>query len=164
MREAVNRSSEKPGDYEIEFASSTIAFVLKSGWGWTLIAITLFTAGSAAVFTLPILGYITLRYLTAKYWLEGDRLFMRRGIIFRSEEEIELYRIKDVRANFSVIQQMFGNGDLAIVSTDTADIGTGKRAGIVVGNVVDARSIREELRNRVEAVRKARGVREFDMS
>jgi uncharacterized membrane protein YdbT with pleckstrin-like domain len=152
------------GEYEIEFRSSTLAFMLKSGWGWLLIAVTVFTFGYAALLTLPILACIALRNMTAKYWLEGERLFMRRGIFFRSEEEIELYRIKDVKANFSIIQQMFGNGDLAIVSTDTADIGTSKRAYFVIRNVVDARSIRETLRNRVEAVRKKRGVREFDIN
>jgi len=164
MRKIKDRSSDKLGDYEIEFRSSTLAFILKSGWGWLLIVVTIVTGGTAALLTLPILGYVALRNMTAKYWLEGERLFMRRGIIFRSEEEIELYRIKDVRANFSIIQQMFGNGDLSIVSTDTADIGAGKRAGFVISNVVDARSIRGELRNRVETARKKRGVREFDVS
>ncbi len=147
----------------IEFRSSTRAFLLKSGAGWLTIAATALTAGMAAVVTAPIVGFKLLNNITSKYWLEGDRLFMRRGIIFRSEEEIELYRIKDVKVSFSIIQQMFGNGNISIISSD-ATSNSGFEATFVIPNVEEARGIREELRARTEAARRNRGVREYDIS
>jgi uncharacterized membrane protein YdbT with pleckstrin-like domain len=148
---------------EIEFRPSATAFFLKSGFGWLLIAATIASAGLLAFVTLPLALLVAIRYKTTKFSLTADRLFLRSGIIFCTEEEIELYRVKDARANFSVIQQMFGNGDLVISSSDGAGFGDGKRAVISVPNVPQVRAIREELRNRVEATRSKRGVREIDL-
>ena len=47
---------------------------------------------------------------------------MRRGILMRSEEEIELYRIKDIKVHFSLVQQFFGNGDLSVISSDATGV------------------------------------------
>lgn len=148
----------------IDFRSSTRAFLLKSGTGWFLIAALIASLGWAAVIILPMLAIKALTNRTNHYSLEGDRLFMRRGILIRSEEEIELYRIKDIKATFSVIQQMFGNGNIEILSSDETDSTAGRRMSFAIGNVKDARNIREELRSRVEAARKLRGVREYDVA
>lgn len=150
-------------DAEIEFRPSAKAFFLKSGFGWLLIGATLVSFGWFAFVSIPLAVFIALRYVTTHYRLTQDRLFMRSGILFRSEEEIELYRVKDVRADFSIIQQMFGNGDLIVSSSDGASFGNGKRAFVAVPNLPDARTIREKMRNRVEATRKKRGVREIDV-
>lgn len=152
-----------PASGDLEFSPSISAFFLKSGLGWLLIASTLLSLGMLAVISVPIAIFVVLRYATTHFRLTNDRLFMRMGIIFRSEEEVELYRVKDVRADFSIIQQWFGNGDLAISSSDGASFGNGKRSSVRVPNVQDARSIREEMRNRVEAIREKRGVREIDV-
>lgn len=148
----------------IEFRSSTKAFLLKSATGWFMIAITLLTMGGAAVVTLPILALKALTNRTSLYWLEGDRLFMRRGILMRSEEEIELYRIKDIKVHFSLVQQFFGNGDLSVISSDATGVGEGRRTTFQIYNVDDARALREELRSRVEAARRRVGVREYDVA
>lgn len=141
---------------KIAFRSSTKAFLLKSGTGWFAIALTVLTMGMAALFVAPLLLFKWISNTTSHYWLEGDRLFMRRGILIRKEEEIELYRIKDVKVTFSVIQQMFDNGDIAVISSDLTD-------NFKLPNVNNAREIREEIRNRVETARSKRGVREFDV-
>lgn len=148
---------------EVEFRSSTTAFFFKSGFGWLLIVATILSFGALAIFTVPLGIYLALRFKTASYWLAGDRLFMRTGIIFRSEEEIELYRIKDVKADFSIIQQFFGDGNIVVRSSDATGIGEGRRTVLSIPYVADARGIREEIRNRVELARKHRGVRELDI-
>lgn len=160
----------------IEFRSSTLAWLLKSGAGWMLLLFCIAVIGAGAWFgygliaTAVIFGafipYVIYRHLknsTHIYWLDGDRLFMRRGILVRSEEEIELYRIKDVKVTFSIIQQMFENGDLIISSSDKTSLDSHGRSEIIIANVVDARAIRGEIRDRVEAVRVRRGVRELDI-
>lgn len=160
----------------IEFRSSTLAWLIKSGAGWLLLLFCTAIIGAGVWFgygliaTAVIFGalipYIVYRHLknsTHIYWLDGDRLFMRRGILVRSEEEIELYRIKDVKVTFSIIQQMFENGDLIISSSDKTSLDSHGRSEIIIANVVDARAIRGEIRDRVEAVRVRRGVRELDI-
>ncbi|MEO1044686.1 MAG: PH domain-containing protein [Pseudomonadota bacterium] len=160
----------------IEFRSSTMAWLFKSGQGWQILAATAVGFGIAAYFeyaayaaiavavlAIPYLTYKFLRNRTSIYWLDGDRLFMRRGIIMRAEEEVELYRIKDVKVTFSIIQQMFDNGDLVMSSSDKSSLSTDGRNAIIVRNVPDARSIRGEIRDRVEMVRQQRGVRELDI-
>jgi len=160
----------------IEFRSSTLAWLLQSGGGWVLLLFCVAVVGAGAWFgygliatgiilaaLLPYLFYRHLKNRTHIYWLDGDRLFMRRGILVRSEEEIELYRIKDVKVTFSIIQQMFENGDLIISSSDRTSLDSHGRSEILIANVVDARAIRGEIRDRVEAVRVRRGVRELDI-
>ncbi len=160
----------------IEFRSSTLAWLLQSGAGWAFLIFCcavigvaawfgygLIAAGIIAAAAIPYILYRHLKNITHVYWLDGDRLFMRRGILVRSEEEIELYRIKDVKVTFSIIQQMFENGDLIISSSDRTSLDSNGRSEIVISNVVDARAIRGEVRDRVEAVRVRRGVRELDI-
>lgn len=149
------------GDAQIAFQSSAVNFIFKSGIGWLLIALSILTLGSALIVILPIFIYIWLYSKTSSYVLDGDRLFIREGIILRREDEIELYRVKDVKANFSIIQQIFNNGDIVIKSTDGTNWFKHK-AVFRVWNVTNARGLREELRKRVERSRKLHGVREID--
>jgi len=145
----------------IHFRSSTANFLFRSGTGWLLILASIVSLGIALIGVLPYLGYRWLKNRTSTYVLEGGRLFMRQGIIMRREDEIELYRIKDIKADFSIFQQMFNTGDLTITSTD----GTGSanwQASIRVADLTDARGLREELRKRVERSRKRHAVREID--
>lgn len=163
MTGAVLAAGREISGEAIEFRPSTRAFLFKSGTGWLLIAVTVATAGMAAFATLPFLALRYLSNITTRFALEGDRLHMRQGIFMRNEEEIELYRVKDIRASFSIIQQFFGNGDLAILSSDSTGSSHGRRTSFTIANVEQAREIREELRLRVEAARRQHGVREYDV-
>lgn len=176
-RSGVRRMEGLP---RIEFRSSTFAFLFQSGTGWMILALAaaVIAGGSYAGYwwqTLAVLGVVLGVYIawthienrTSLFWIDDQRLFMRRGILLRSEEEIELYRIKDVKVSFSVIQQMFDNGTIQISSSDSsgrlASATPHPRTAIEVTNVRDARAIRTELRDRVEAIRQKRGVRELDI-
>ena len=55
------------------------------------------------------LGIIFVKWvqnLAATYSFTEERLIIRRGIIFKSIDEIELYRVKDVRLDFTLLNQM----------------------------------------------------------
>lgn len=176
-RSGVRRMDGLP---RIEFRSSTFAWLFQSGSGWIILALALAViAGGAyagywwqtlAVLSVVLGVFIAWTHIenrTSLFWIDDQRLFMRRGIVMRSEEEIELYRIKDVKVSFSIIQQMFDNGTIQISSSDSsgrlASAAPHPRTMIEVTNVRDARAIRAELRDRVEAIRQKRGVREFDI-
>jgi len=176
-RSAVRRMDGLP---RIEFRSSTFAWLFQSGSGWIILALAAAviaggwyagygwqTLAVLAVVLGSFVGWTHIENRTCLFWIDDQRLFMRRGILMRSEEEIELYRIKDVKVSFSLIQQMFDNGTIQITSSDAS--GTLKavaptgRTLILITNVRDARAIRAEIRDRVEAIRQKRGVREFDI-
>lgn len=155
---AIRATMARNTDYIIAFRPSIGAFLFKSFTGWLVLLVSLCLMGIPLLFV----AVTALGYRMTHFELGGDRLFMRRGILSRSEEEIELYRVKDVKADFSIIQQIFSVGNIRIISSDATGSAAGRRTVFRVNNVENARQIREELRDRVEQARKAKGVREFD--
>jgi len=97
--------------------------------------------------------------LGATYEITAERLLIRRGIIMKSIDEIELYRIKDVRIDFSLINQMVGLGTLTISSSDE----TTRAGDLVIPHIDKAQERREVLRRLVDTARQQRRVREIDM-
>lgn len=146
----------------LEFKPSMTAYLFKSFTGW--ITLLLVLALSIPLFGIPLLwlGWKALDYRMTHFELSGQRLFIRKGIVSRTEEEIELYRVKDVRADFSIIQQLFGVGNIQIISSDATGSTSGRRSNFRVPDLYHAREIREEIRDRVEQARLVKGVREFD--
>jgi len=56
--------------------------------------------------------------LTIRYKLTNERLIVTRGFISKRIEETELYRVNDVSMKQSVMERMFGLGDVRLESTD----------------------------------------------
>ena len=108
---------------------------------------------------LVIVGIKWLESMSSKFELTDERLVVRRGIFMKSIDEVELYRVKDVRMNFSLLNQMAGIGTICLASSDE----TTRGGELVMRQVPDAQRRREELRRLVDAARRQRGVREIDM-
>lgn len=110
---------------------------------------------------LALLGVLArwLRVMSEQYQLTDERLIVRRGIVFKSIDEIELYRVKDLRMDFSLLNQMAGIGTIGLTSSDE----TTRASRLVMRHVPQAQARREELRRLVDAARRKRGVREIDM-
>ncbi|MDG5489300.1 PH domain-containing protein [Sphingomonas sp. BGYR3] len=161
------------------FRSSTRGWLLGTLAGWGTLALTLggllvsfyFQAqgmmtgaawlGPVALVTGLVL--IALRWLAnigTGYEVTADRLVLRQGIIAKSIDEIELYRIKNVRIDFTILNQMVDIGTLTIGSSDE----TTATGPLVMRDIPRARARREALRERVNAARQARGVREIDLA
>ena len=100
-----------------------------------------------------------LESLAARYDICPDRLIVRQGIFIKSLDEVELYRVKDVRLDFSLINQMAGIGTITVTSSDE----TTRGEPLVLRHVERAAERREELRRLVETARQKRRVREIDM-
>lgn len=98
--------------------------------------------------------------MSAKYDVTAERLIVRRGIVFKSIDEVELYRIKDVRMDFSLLNQWAGIGTICLTSSDE----TTRTRELVMRHIEMAQPRREELRRLVDAARRERGVREIDMA
>lgn len=142
-----------------------------AGWGTILLGIAGFvalvaTAGdwgawplllTAAALVIVLLKWI--QTMSAKYEVTAERLIVRRGIFLKSIDEIELYRVKDVRMNFTLLNQLTGIGAISLTTSDE----TTRVGDLVMRDVPRAHPRREELRRLVDAARRKRGVREIDM-
>lgn len=134
--------------------------------GITGVAVTIGKAGEWGAWPLAMTGFalavVLLKWignLATAYEVTPDRLVIRSGIVFKSIDEIELYRIKDVRLAFTLLNQWAGIGTIAITSSDE----TTRGGTLVMRHVPDARQRREKLRNLVDEARQKRHVREIDM-
>ena len=135
------------------FRSSTSRWLFGSlaGWGTLLL--------SAVGVGLVIILVRWLRNMSSAYVITDQRLIVRSGLLIKSIDEIELYRIKDVRVVFSLINQITDIGTITITSTDRT---TGDTE-FVLRDVPAARDRREGLRKLVDRARQRRGVRELDV-
>jgi uncharacterized membrane protein YdbT with pleckstrin-like domain len=155
------------------FRPSTLGWLIGTLAGWGLIALALIGAAGAALdvgglglyplalvaIALAVLAWKWIENLAVSYSVTPERLIIRRGIFMKSIDEVELYRVKDVRIDFSLINQIAGIGSVSIASSDE----TTRGGDLVLREIGRAQERRETLRRLVDAARRLRGVRELDM-
>ena len=142
--------AERPVD---TFRSSTNRWLLGSFTGWLTILSCVIGVG------LVIIAIRWLQNMSAAYEITDQRLIVRRGIVMKSIDEIELYRVKDVRVDFSLLNQIADIGTITITSSDR----TTGNGNFVLRDVPAARERREGIRKLVDRARQRRGVRELDV-
>ncbi len=135
------------------YRSSTWGWLRGTIAGWGTLLLCLVGVG------LIIVLVKWIQNLATTYEVTEERLILHKGIINKSIDEIELYRIKDVRIDFSLINQWADIGTITISSSDE----TTRDGDLVIPYVEQARARREKLRDLVNAARRLRGVREIDM-
>ena len=109
---------------------------------------------------LLITGWKWLENMGSRFDICADRLIVRRGIFMKSLDEVELYRVKDIRLDFSLINQWAGIGTICLGSSDE----TTRGEPLVIRHIEHAQERREELRRLVDLARQKRRVREIDMA
>jgi uncharacterized membrane protein YdbT with pleckstrin-like domain len=135
------------------FRSSTWGWLRGTLAGWATLALCLVGVG------LIIVLIKWVENLGTTYEISQDRLILRKGIFIKSIDEVELYRVKDVRLDFTLIAQWANIGTITVTSSDE----TTRDAPLVIRDVDNANERREALRRLVEAARQKRRVRELDV-
>ena len=123
------------------FRSSTWGWLRGTLLGWLTLLLCLVGVG----FLIILVQWI--RFLDVTYELTEDRLILRKGIFVKSIDEIELYRVKDVRMDFTLINQWAGIGTIGIDSSDE----TTREGALVIPHIERAAERREEMRQLVDA-------------
>jgi uncharacterized membrane protein YdbT with pleckstrin-like domain len=135
------------------FRSSTWGWLRGTLLGWLTLLLCLFGVG------LIIVLIKWIENLATTYEVTEERLIIRRGIFVKSIDEIELYRVKDIRIDFTLVNQWANIGSITLLSSDE----TTRDKPLTIPHVDDARRRREQLRKLVETARQKRRVREIDM-
>ena len=92
-----------------------------------------------------------------RYELTTERLRVRRGVLNKELEELELYRVRDYRLEQPFILRMFSLGNITINTTDVT------QPIVILHGVRDSEHVREQIRNHVEQCRTAKRVRALDI-
>ena len=88
-----------------------------------------------------------------RYAISEDRLFLSVGFFSIRDEEILLYRIRDITTSRTLWQRLFGVGTVTIASSDKT------RPVLVLKNIKNPLYVKELLHEQVEEMKLRRRVR-----
>jgi uncharacterized membrane protein YdbT with pleckstrin-like domain len=88
-----------------------------------------------------------------RYAISEDRLFVSVGFLSIKDEEVLLYRIRDITTSRSLWQRIFGVGSITVVSSDKT------QPTLVLKNIKHPMQTKELLHQQVEEMKIKRRVR-----
>ena len=97
--------------------------------------------------------YLGLPLSFTRYSLSEDRLFLSVGFLSIKDEEVLLYRIRDINTSRTLWQRLFGVGTVTVISSDKT------MPTFELKNVKDPIAVKELIHDQVEAMKIRRRVR-----
>ena len=97
--------------------------------------------------------YFGLPLSFTRYKLSDDRLFVSVGFLNIKDDEILLYRVRDIDTERTLWQRLFGVGTVTIMSSDKS------MPNLVLKNVKDPVFVKELIHKQVEEMKIKRRVR-----
>lgn len=97
--------------------------------------------------------YFGLPLSFTRYSLSEDRLFLSVGFLNIKDDEILLYRVRDIDTSRTLWQRIFGVGTITVMSSDKS------MPTLVLKNVKDPMFVKELLHKQVEEMKIKRRVR-----
>ena len=88
-----------------------------------------------------------------RYAISEDRLFLSVGFLNIKDEEVLLYRIRDINTSRTLWQRIFGMGTISVVSSDKT------MPTLVLKNIKNPMQVKELLHSQVEDMKIKRRVR-----
>ena len=92
-----------------------------------------------------------------RYALSEDRLFLKRGFLNVHQDEIVLYRVRDLRVSQTLWQRVFGVGTVTVISTDKSI------PELALKNIRQPNEVKELIHEYVEKMKVARRMRVGEM-
>ena len=93
-----------------------------------------------------------------RYALSEDRLFLKRGFLNVHQDEIVLYRVRDLRVSQTLWQRVFGVSTVTVISTDKSI------PELALKNIRQPNEVKELIHEYVEKMKVARRMRVGEMS
>ena len=97
--------------------------------------------------------YFGLPLSFTRYSLSEDRLFISEGFLTIRDDEILLYRVRDIDTRRTLWQRIFGVGTVTVISSDKT------MPTLVLKNVKDPLMVKELIHKQVEEMKIKRRVR-----
>lgn len=97
--------------------------------------------------------YFGLPLSFTRYCLSEDRLFISEGFLNLKDDEVLLYRVRDIDTRRTLWQRIFGVGTISVMSSDKT------MPTLVLKNVKDPMMVKELIHNQVEETKIRRRVR-----
>ena len=97
--------------------------------------------------------YFGLPLSFTRYSLSEDRLFVSEGFLNLKDDEVLLYRVRDIDTRSSLWQRIFGVGTVTVVSSDKT------MPNLVLKNIKDPVMVKELIHKQVEEMKIQRRVR-----
>ena len=88
-----------------------------------------------------------------RYALSEDRLFLSVGLLSIKDDEVLLYRVRDISSSRSLWQRLFGVGTVTVVSSDKS------MPMLVLKNIKRPMAVKELIHNQVEEMKIRRRMR-----
>ena len=99
---------------------------------------------------LPLFG---LPWTFTSYQLTPSKLTIKTGLFTQREDEIRLYRVKDISYTQTLIERLWNTGTLHVVSVDASV------PHMDLKSIKNAKKVKDVLSQVVEEARRANGVR-----
>jgi uncharacterized membrane protein YdbT with pleckstrin-like domain len=115
----------------------------------------LILAGLAIPFLWALCRWIATG--TERYELTTERIRVRTGLLSKTTQELELYRIRDYKIVEPFWLRLVGVGHVVLTSSDRSTPQTTLRA------VPHVARLKDEIRTHTERMRQRRGVRDLDV-
>jgi uncharacterized membrane protein YdbT with pleckstrin-like domain len=110
--------------------------------------------GIAALFA--IWEYLVIKNI--EYTLTDERIILSTGVLSKTVQNLEIFRVKDIRLDRPFFLRIFHLSTLFIVSSDQTNKFIRLRA------IKNGQEIMEQIRTLSEERREIKGVKEFDVS
>jgi uncharacterized membrane protein YdbT with pleckstrin-like domain len=99
------------------------------------------------------------RFLVVKTWkieITDQRLIEEKGVLSKKTDELELYRVKDIRLDQPFFLRLVGLSNVILVTSDRTN------PIVRIPAITDGKNLREKLRAAVDIRRDKKRVRETD--
>ena len=100
--------------------------------------------------------YLGMPISFTKYRLTEDRLFHEKGLLTVHEEEVLLYRVRDLELKMTLGQRLFGVGSVIVHSSDKT------APALELMNVKNPRDVKERLYRQVEKCKEQRRMKTME--
>jgi uncharacterized membrane protein YdbT with pleckstrin-like domain len=115
--------------------------------------------GVAALQLVPLIAILRAYLLTrtTKYTLTTERILLVSGILSRHTENLELYRVDDLKVDQPFFLRLVGRANIVMVTSDRTT------AELTLAALLNTTTLRDDIRKHVEACRDRKRTRVVDM-
>ncbi len=97
--------------------------------------------------------YLGMPISFTRYSMSEDRLFLSTGLLTTHEDEVILYRVRDISVKITLFQRIFGVGTVTVISSDKT------MPTLELKSIKRPREVKELLHRQVEEIKRQRRMR-----